>query len=214
MAKLQDSATQADMNNISGQEFMLWDDEMNSLWDRYYAAISEDSKETAQKEQTIWVEKKEIRVKAAGADFEGGSMQPLIENSKATELTRVRCYQLAQKLAEVTGGKFTLEIPNILNLHFVDLQGTDSIYSELTLTETDVDAFTVTVSIYRLAELEGRAILQEDGSYSFEDKSLGVSGIIHIYDADSNATFEVTKTEENLFTVGEIYEFPERKLDE
>lgn len=45
-----------------------------------------------------WIADKEAAVQEAGAEFEGGSMQPLIMNQKAAALTSDRVYELADKL--------------------------------------------------------------------------------------------------------------------
>ena len=50
------------------------------------------------KEEREWIKWKDQEVKAAGKEMEGGSMQPLLENDKAAELTRERVYKLAERL--------------------------------------------------------------------------------------------------------------------
>lgn len=49
-------------------------------------------------EELRWIADKEAAVQEAGAEFEGGSMQPLIINQKAAALTSDRVYELADKL--------------------------------------------------------------------------------------------------------------------
>lgn len=49
-------------------------------------------------EELRWIADKEAAVQEAGAEFEGGSMQPLIMNQKAAALTSDRVYELADKL--------------------------------------------------------------------------------------------------------------------
>ena len=46
-------------------------------------------------EERAWIKWKEQAVKDAGSEMEGGSMQPLLENDKAAEVTRERVYELA-----------------------------------------------------------------------------------------------------------------------
>lgn len=45
-----------------------------------------------------WIQYQEQEGKAAGKEMEGGSMQPLLENDKAAELTRLRVFKLADRL--------------------------------------------------------------------------------------------------------------------
>ena len=209
--QLQSSSTQTDMNIISGQAYQLWDDELNSLWQRFSDSASENLKSTVLEEQRNWIKYKETEVKLAGAQYEGGSIQQLIENTKATELTRIRCYEVTEYLAQATGQNFDLEVPRIEELDFVDRQGTDDIYSELNIEETDRNNYTVTIGIYRLVTFEGKAIMQNDGTYEFEDNVLGVKGIIRVLDDSSGATFEITESDWALVNAGDVFEFPERR---
>ena len=48
-------------------------------------------------EQQKWIKDKEAAMKAAGADFEGGTMQPMIEYSTGAKLTRERVEVLIQR---------------------------------------------------------------------------------------------------------------------
>lgn len=49
-------------------------------------------------EELRWIADKEAAAQEAGAEFEGGSKQPLIMNQKAAALTSDRVYELADKL--------------------------------------------------------------------------------------------------------------------
>lgn len=89
---------QLEMNRLSGEIFQLWDDELNSLWSRLKEKLDADAMEELTKEEREWIKWKDQEVKAAGKEMEGGSMQPLLENDKAAELTRKRVYELADKL--------------------------------------------------------------------------------------------------------------------
>ncbi|MGN0341888.1 MAG: lysozyme inhibitor LprI family protein [Roseburia sp.] len=208
--ELQDATTQSDMNILSAQDYQLWDDELNSLWSRFMEVASEDFKATVQDEQKNWIKEKEEKIELAGAQFEGGSMQPFIENTKASELTRIRCYEIAGYLAEATGQSLDLEVPTLLVLDFVDRQGTmDTVYSELTVEEAEENRYPTTISIYRLTTFDGNSVLQSDGVYEFEDETLGVRGIIRVIDGGSGAIFEITESDWDLVNVGDVFEFPE-----
>ncbi|MCR4999393.1 MAG: DUF1311 domain-containing protein [Lachnospiraceae bacterium] len=101
-----ESATQLDMNQNAAAAYQLWDDELNALWDRLSDEVDAQKKEDLLGAQRQWNEKKEIEIKNAGEECEGGSLQPLLECSKGAELTRARCYYLAGLLAEVRGEGF------------------------------------------------------------------------------------------------------------
>lgn len=89
---------QQEMNRLSGELYRLWDDELNSLWSRLKEKLDEDAMEQLTKEQREWISWKEQEVKEAGKSAEGGTLQPLLENDEAAELTRARVYELADIL--------------------------------------------------------------------------------------------------------------------
>lgn len=209
--QLQMASTQMDMNVASGQIYQLWDDELNSLWARFNEAASEECKATVLAAQRNWIKEKEDKIKFARVQYEDGSMQAFIENTTASELTRIRCYELAGYLAEATGQDFELEVPKQEVLDFVDRQGTADIYSELIMERTAGNNCTATILLYRLTTLDGNAIMQNDDVYEFEDETLGIKGIIRVLDGGSWATFEITETEWSLVNVGDVFEFQERK---
>lgn len=60
--------------------------------------LPEDEMAQLTAEELDWIADKEAAVAEAGAEMEGGSMQPLLENTKAAEITRTRVYELAQYL--------------------------------------------------------------------------------------------------------------------
>lgn len=92
--------SQSELNQLSGELYVLWDDELNSMWKRIREKLPEDEMERLTAEELAWIEEKEASVAEAGAEFEGGSMQPLIENSTAASLTKSRVYELADYLRE------------------------------------------------------------------------------------------------------------------
>ena len=48
-------------------------------------------------EQQKWIKNKEASMKEAGADFEGGTMQPMIEYGTGAKLTRERVEELIHR---------------------------------------------------------------------------------------------------------------------
>lgn len=101
-----EGATQTELNLTTSDLYMLWDGELNSLWKR----ITDEEKDMTAllADQRAWIKRKEADVKLTGSDYEGGSMQPQIEASRAKELTRVRVYYLAGYLAKLRGENFTI----------------------------------------------------------------------------------------------------------
>ncbi len=95
-AELQKAASQADMNEISGQIYQVWDDTLNVIWGIMKANLNPELMDQLTVEERAWITGKEAAIKEAGAEYEGGSMQSLVMNSKAAELTRERAYELAE----------------------------------------------------------------------------------------------------------------------
>lgn len=94
-----DDITQTEMNDISYEVYQLWDQELNDIWGRLEETLDEASMETLRAEEREWITMKEAEMKKAGAEFEGGSMQPLMESSTGAEMTKARVYELAKMLS-------------------------------------------------------------------------------------------------------------------
>ncbi len=88
--------TQGDMNRLAAELYQVWDDELNRLWRFLKKTLEEDTMAALTGEQLQWISDKEAAIAAAGAEAAGGSLQPLLENNKAAELTRERVYYLVE----------------------------------------------------------------------------------------------------------------------
>ncbi len=96
--KLQNASTQMEMNDISYQIYMAWDETLNLIWGVLKDNLDEETMKKLTEEERNWIAEKEEAVKLAGEEAEGGSMQPLLESDKAAELTRERVYELMEYL--------------------------------------------------------------------------------------------------------------------
>ena len=96
--ELQSDINQTALNDAAQRLFETWDNELNSIWSRLKEQMPEDEFETLLEEQRAWISNKEEAVKNAGAEYEGGSIQPLIEYKEAAEITKKRVYELAELL--------------------------------------------------------------------------------------------------------------------
>lgn len=114
---ISNAETQMEMNLYSGDLYQLWDDELNSLWKRLSKELNPEMKKKVLKQQRAWIKRKDENVKSAGDMVSGGSIQSLVCNSRAAEMTRVRVYVLAKYLANVKNEPFTIssEIKESLN---------------------------------------------------------------------------------------------------
>lgn len=95
-----EAMTQADMNGKSQELYQLWDGALNHLWGELKTVLPESDFAVLLDEQLAWIAAKEAAVEAAGAEFAGGSMYPLIVNSEAAEITEARVYEFCGLLKE------------------------------------------------------------------------------------------------------------------
>ncbi len=93
-----ENLTQTEMNDISSQIYQLWDDELNAVWNQLKETLDATAMDKLTTEERDWITDKEAEIKRAGAEYEGGSMQLMIENNKGAELTKARVYELAKML--------------------------------------------------------------------------------------------------------------------
>ena len=86
--------SQIEMNQTSYKIYTIWDDQLNYIWKLMKENLPEDQMKDILTKQRAWIKEKEQKVKETGAECEGGSLQPLLENTEAAELTRERAYEL------------------------------------------------------------------------------------------------------------------------
>lgn len=92
--------TQLELNEAAGKLYSLWDDELNIIWNRLKNNLNEEEMKQLTEEEREWISEKESEMEKAGAEYEGGSMQNMVEYQKGAELTRERVYELVEKLEE------------------------------------------------------------------------------------------------------------------
>lgn len=90
--------SQIELNSLSGEWYRLWDDELNKLWGEIKEKLDTAAYETLLAEQKAWITEKEQAIQQEGEPYGEGTMRPLVENTKAAELTRARVYELAEYL--------------------------------------------------------------------------------------------------------------------
>lgn len=93
-----DPLTQLEMNETSSRLYNVWDMALNQVWDIVKQTTEASSWENVLNEQREWISQKEQAVSEAGAEYAGGSMQGMVMNMKAAELTKERVYELAEFL--------------------------------------------------------------------------------------------------------------------
>ena len=93
-----DILTQLEYNEKTQELYNLWDALLNQIWDVLKQTQDEETMKGLTAEQLEWIALKEEEMAKAGAEYEGGSMQAMVVNQTAAEMTRVRVYELMEKL--------------------------------------------------------------------------------------------------------------------
>ena len=96
--RMQAAQTQTELNQLAGQKFQVWDNELNSVWKRLENTLSKDAMDRLRAEERTWISQKEKAMQQEAAAFGGGSMASMAYAEKGTELTRARVYVLAEYL--------------------------------------------------------------------------------------------------------------------
>ncbi len=94
----QEPLTQLEYNEKTGELYNLWDSALNMAWDVLTKVKDPKTMEAITAEEHAWIAEKEQAILDAGAAYEGGSMQPMVQNQKAAELTKARVYELMELL--------------------------------------------------------------------------------------------------------------------
>lgn len=92
------SLTQADLNQNALDLYNEWDYALNHVWKVLERTMDKDSFASLVTEEREWIALKEQKANEAGAEYEGGSMQPMVINLKAAEMTKERVYELMKLL--------------------------------------------------------------------------------------------------------------------
>ncbi len=209
-ALLLDSAqTQQEMNVSSQWLYVVWDTELNHLWNRFCNLADPETKERVLAEQRNWVSMKdEVTLLCIGSREESGSIYSLLWNSLWEEKTKNRAYFLANELAKIQGEPFVMpDAPTKYGL-FVDNQGAGEIYSSLVTRQGQMGEDEAMISLYRQGEIKGSFADNGNGELMFTSDDGSVHGMIRINGWDG-AVFEVTEaTDTSGFSTGEKFEFP------
>lgn len=204
--------TQGEMNLSSKWFFVIWDMELNSLWDRFSNFADQQTKENVLADQRNWIDmKEEAALESIGSSEENGSMYALLVNSFLEEITRNRAYVLANELAQIKGESFLMPEKSGKYGLFVDNQGTGSIYSSLITRQGESGDDEAVISIYGLTTIRGIFADNGNGELAFtsDDADTGiVKGIIKINGWDG-ASFTATEVPEGYaISAGEKFDFP------
>lgn len=93
-----DPLPQVDMNMKSEELRQLWDAALTTMLDKAKSALPDAEWTALTEAQNAWTAATETAVAAAGKDWEGGSMYPLVVNMEAARLTEARVYEIYEML--------------------------------------------------------------------------------------------------------------------
>lgn len=88
------SMTQYELNTESAVVYKKWDDLLNEVYQYLKIILSDTEFKKLQKDEIEWIKKKENAIQAAGAEWAGGSGEPMARNSVGIQYTEERCYYL------------------------------------------------------------------------------------------------------------------------
>ncbi len=91
---------QATMNQTAYEEYSMWDTLINDIWAYMKATIDEAAMEDITAGQLEWIDEKEAAVKSAGAAYEGGTIQPMVEYETGAKYTRERVEYLLENYVQ------------------------------------------------------------------------------------------------------------------
>ena len=103
------------------------------------------------------------------------------------------------------GDRDHIPVMGVTSKVYVDRQGTDTVYSSLSITQSD-NGYVIEMNIYRLGYFYGTAV-ETQGMLVYTDDFVDMKGTIQ-YDLD-HAVFEVTESSSDLVKVGTTWVFPE-----
>ncbi len=94
----EETLTQAELNEKTQELYELWDRALNNVWTVLKRTKDAETMSLLTIKEREWIAQKEEAVQEAAAEFEGGSIQPMIRNQKAAEMTKIRVYELMELL--------------------------------------------------------------------------------------------------------------------
>ncbi len=96
-AKMQNTMTQEDLNELALKRYTTWDDALNTVWGILKEELDADAMQALTLEEREWITYKEQAAKDAGSGYADGSGS-MAADLKAAELTRERVYVLIDQL--------------------------------------------------------------------------------------------------------------------
>lgn len=88
--KFKYNGTQQEMNHEALEEFKLWDNELNYIYNDIYGNLDQKDQKKLKKSELAWIKKRDKKAIEKSSDCEGGSIYPLVYNDILIRLTKRR----------------------------------------------------------------------------------------------------------------------------
>ena len=92
---------QLEYNQWAQEEFGLADAELNRVWNALTSKLRKAEKDALVTAQLKWIEFRDAQAKATSLAYQGGSIAPYIYSESQIVTTRIRTWQLKQRLDEL-----------------------------------------------------------------------------------------------------------------
>jgi uncharacterized protein YecT (DUF1311 family) len=92
-----DARTQTEMNLCAARELRTADAELNRVYQQLTGALEPDLRASLRTAQRAWIAFRDADCRSEAAEYEGGSMQPMVLSSCLADRTRDRTAQLRQR---------------------------------------------------------------------------------------------------------------------
>lgn len=91
---LDTAMTQSEINSESSIVYKKWDALLNDVYQYLKKILPESEFKALKSDELDWIAEKEAAIEEAGAEWAGGSGEPMARNTAGIEYTQERCYYL------------------------------------------------------------------------------------------------------------------------
>lgn len=101
-----EARTQHDLNVCAAETYARADTVLNERWQQLVRSLSRQPRrvEVLRTAQRAWIRFRDAQCEFEGLEFDGGSMQPMVELLCMADLTEQRANELAAMLGQANGG--------------------------------------------------------------------------------------------------------------
>ncbi|MFS0820418.1 lysozyme inhibitor LprI family protein [Bacillus sp. 1P02SD] len=89
--------TQIEMEDIAAGIYEIWDGELNKIWKELEKQLPTEKMDKLREDQRQWIKEKYRIASEEAAQYEGGTMEPLVKVNTQARVTKERCYELVKK---------------------------------------------------------------------------------------------------------------------